>query len=223
LLPVAARRPAAIITSCCAVIVAVLGAVVAGSSQPTSLDHSVDHWIQSHLATHARALTLLADLSEPAAVVVITLAIAVLCVAARRVNGALLAVISVPAATVLTELILKHIVGRTLNGNLVYPSGHAGRAFTFAAIIAVLLLDPPGTRLRPAIRIAIGTAAALVACAVAVAVVGLNWHYFTDTIGGAAVAIGVVLTTTFLLDRSTKRRPAAQRDGTTGTAVLKLP
>jgi membrane-associated phospholipid phosphatase len=36
--------------------------------------------------------------------------------------------------------------------------------------------------------------------------IGLDFHYFTDTIGGAAVGIGVVLGTAFLLDVAVVRR-----------------
>jgi hypothetical protein len=44
----------------------------------------------------------------------------------------------------------------------------------------------------------------VVACAVtalvAAGVVGLRWHYFTDTVGGVALGTGTVLTLAFLID-----------------------
>ena len=50
----------------------------------------------------------------------------------------------------------------------------------------------------------------LAACAlgviVAIAVIGLQWHYFTDTVAGAAVAIGTVCGLAFLLDLPAVRR-----------------
>jgi membrane-associated phospholipid phosphatase len=49
----------------------------------------------------------------------------------------------------------------------------------------------------------------LAACAVAVALVGLGHHYFTDTVGGAAVGTAVVLATALVLDRLA---PEAPRD-----------
>ncbi len=61
------------------------------------------------------------------------------------------------------------------------------------------------------------------AAAVAVAVIGLEFHYFTDTVGGAAVGIGTVLLTAIILDflssglqRSRERRslsPPHSREG----------
>jgi membrane-associated phospholipid phosphatase len=41
---------------------------------------------------------------------------------------------------------------------------------------------------------------------VAIAVIGLQWHYFTDTVAGAAVAIGTVCGLALLLDRPAARR-----------------
>ena len=41
---------------------------------------------------------------------------------------------------------------------------------------------------------------------VAIGVIGLRWHYFTDTVAGAAVGIGTVCGLAFLLDLPTVRR-----------------
>jgi membrane-associated phospholipid phosphatase len=35
---------------------------------------------------------------------------------------------------------------------------------------------------------------------VAVGVMGLEWHYFTDTVGGAALGVGTVCGLAFILD-----------------------
>jgi membrane-associated phospholipid phosphatase len=42
--------------------------------------------------------------------------------------------------------------------------------------------------------------AVVVSCLVGMAMIGLDFHYFTDTIGGAAVGTGTVLGAAFLLD-----------------------
>jgi membrane-associated phospholipid phosphatase len=206
LLPSSARRPAALIAACCLVITLVLGVLTAHSSRPGWLDASVDSWIRRTFGVHHGTMLLLEDLGKPAEVAVLTLVIALACLAARRVNGAVLAAVSVVVFSVLTEFVVKPAVGRTLGGNLVYPSGHAGAAFTLAAVIVVLLLNPSRRQLRRAVKIAVAAGVALVGSAVAVAMIGLHAHYFTDTIGGAALAIGVVLTTTFLLDTERLRR-----------------
>ena len=41
---------------------------------------------------------------------------------------------------------------------------------------------------------------------VAVGVIGLRWHYFTDTVAGAAVGIGTVCALALVLDLPTRRR-----------------
>jgi membrane-associated phospholipid phosphatase len=50
------------------------------------------------------------------------------------------------------------------------------------------------------LRIAVPTALGLLGCIVAAAVIGLRWHYFTDTVAGAAVGIGTVCGLALLLD-----------------------
>jgi hypothetical protein len=74
------------------------------------------------------------------------------------------------------------------------------------ATAAVLLAGAPAARVRPAARIAIAAVAALIGCAVSIAVVALGEHRVIDTVGGAAVGISVVLTATFLLDLPVSRR-----------------
>ena len=63
-----------------------------------------------------------------------------------------------------------------------------------------------GTSPASGLRIAIVAVAALIGCAVSIAVIGLGEHHVIDTVGGAAVGIAVVLTATFLLDLPASRR-----------------
>src|ERR1700751_1864596 len=71
---------------------------------------------------------------------------------------------------------------------------------TLATVLGVLLHDPAR---RPPTRVA-RAALVVVACAVtalvAAGVIGLRWHYFTDTVGGVALGTGTVLTLAFLID-----------------------
>ena len=70
-----------------------------------------------------------------------------------------------------------------------------------AAVCVVLLLGPLRPPLPDTLREFLAVAVALTAVGVAVAVVALDFHYFTDTVAGAAVGTGVVLATALLLDR----------------------
>ncbi|HEY2507392.1 MAG TPA: phosphatase PAP2 family protein [Streptosporangiaceae bacterium] len=199
LLSLPARRPAAITLAGCAVIAIVIAALVAHTSGPDAVDRAVDSWIRGGLSAHARILGLVHDLGETVQATIITAAIAVASLAARRLNGAILVVVSVPLAVVLTE-VAKHLVRHTLGGYPDYPSGHTTVLFAMATSIAILLVSPPHRRPPAAARVTLVVIASLVGCAVGVAMIGLGFHYFTDTVGGAAVGTGVVLAMTFLLD-----------------------
>jgi membrane-associated phospholipid phosphatase len=115
-----------------------------------------------------------------------------------------------PAAVVLDDGLLKHLVHRTYLGLLTYPSGHTTAVVTLAAAVSVILLGP----LRPAragpLRVVIPAIACVVGALVAVGVIGLQWHYFTDTVAGAAVAIAVVCGLALVLDLPAARRQFAR-------------
>jgi membrane-associated phospholipid phosphatase len=111
-----------------------------------------------------------------------------------------LAVVGVLVAAMLTELVLKPLVHRTIVGDLTYPSGHTTGLFALATVVAVVVLGSGSGGPPRAARVAVVIAAVVVACAVGFAVIGLYYHYFTDTIGGAAVGTGTVLGVAFLLD-----------------------
>jgi membrane-associated phospholipid phosphatase len=183
LLPADARRPAAILGGGCLVLVAVLGIISAHQGQGDAVDRAVDSWVIG-LGIPLHTLSLVS-----------------------RIGGVTtLAVSGVALASALTEFVLKPLVHRTINGFLTYPSGHTTGLFALAAALAVVLLAPRGERPRPAVRIAAVAAAVVIASAVGVAMVGQNFHYFTDTVAGAAVGTGVVTGVAFLLDLPAARR-----------------
>ena len=82
---------------------------------------------------------------------------------------------------------------------LSYPSGHTATVFALAAAVAVLLLASPRTRIEP-LRVLLAAAACALGVVVAAGVMGLKWHYFTDTVGGAALGVGTVCGLAFILD-----------------------
>jgi membrane-associated phospholipid phosphatase len=67
-------------------------------------------------------------------------------------------------------------------------------------MLVVLLLVAPHPRRTQAARVALVAVFFLVTLATAVAVMALRWHYFTDTVAGAAVGTGTVLTLALLID-----------------------
>ena len=74
----------------------------------------------------------------------------------------------------------------------------------------MLLLTSQSARAR-ALRVLIPTAACVLGGVVAIAVIGLRWHYFTDTVAGAVVGIGTVCGLALILDLPAAR-PLPARD-----------
>ena len=205
LLPAGTRRPAAIVATGCLVLVALLGTISAHQGHGDAVDRTVDSWVIG-LGIPRHILSLVSRIGGLTAVTALTAALAAACLAARRVSGAVLAVSGVALASALTELVLKPVVHRTITGYLAYPSGHTTGLFALASAIAVVMLAPRSGRPHPAVRIAVIGAAVVVASAVGIAMIGLQYHYFTDTVAGAAVGTGVVIGVAFLLDLPVARR-----------------
>lgn len=200
LLPPPLRRPAALLVTGCAAVTVSLALAFAGQAHPGGLDAAVDAHVRSGLGHYEQPTHLLAGLGGLVPVTVMTAALVLACLVTRRRRGAALAGLAVPAAVALTEYALKPVVGRTIRGNPCFPSGHAAALFALAAICAVLLTGPARPRLPGAVRLLLVLGAALVAAAVAIAMVARGYHYFTDTVAGTAVGIGMVLLTALLID-----------------------
>jgi membrane-associated phospholipid phosphatase len=197
----------------CVAVAVFLGLLFRGQTGPDGFDNAVDSPIVTFFGGHRDLLLWLALPGTLIPAIAVSAAVAAGALLAGRLNGAVLAVTAVPAATVLDDALLKHLFHRTYLGQLAFPSGHTTSATALAATLAVLLLVPPqgaGTR---AARAAITTAAFAATAVTAVGVIGLRWHYFTDTVAGAAVGVGTVCALSLVLDLAWRRRPAAQARG----------
>jgi membrane-associated phospholipid phosphatase len=195
-----AFRPAAAATAAgCVIVTAVLGILVAGQTGAGSMDRGIDAAIRSGLAGHTTLLDAVADLGAPLPVTVAAVAAFAACAWTRRFRGALLVAVAVLAASG-AEIVLKDLVHRTHTGALSYPSGHTAGAFALAVTFALLLTGPSRPPLRATVRGLLTGLVLALASAVAVAQVARDKHYFTDTVGGAALAGAVVLLTALALD-----------------------
>jgi membrane-associated phospholipid phosphatase len=224
LLSPATRPLAAVIVAACAGTTALLGAWLGHGAHTDPVDTAVDSRVRSSLAGHLKLLELLARPGDLPAITGITAILVLACLLRRRYRKAALVAISIPAAAVITERLLKPLVGRTALGFLSFPSGHATGTFALATAITVLLAGTPSV--PRAVRLAVAAIAFAVASVVATAMIALGFHYFTDAIAGAAVGIGTVLATALLIDlavqawRRSGRRPppAAGAEDRTGPA-----
>jgi membrane-associated phospholipid phosphatase len=199
----------------CAILVGVLGALFTRQSRADGFDGAVDTSFIAFFAGHRDLLPWLAKPGTPIPAVLISAVIAAGCLIAGRLNGAVLALAAVPAADGLTDGLLKPVIHRTYLGGVVFPSGHTAAVVALAATLAVLLLVPPqrsSTRAARVLLVAISCAAAAL---VATAVIALRWHYFTDTVAGAAVGVGTVCALALILDlvwqQASRRAAAAAR------------
>jgi len=198
LLPDATRLPAALIVAASALTTALLGAWLGPERHADRVDTVIDAKVQASLVGHPKLLALLDRLGDLPAIAGMTAVLILACLLWRRYRGAALLAISIPAAAVITERLLKPLAGRTLLGFLSFPSGHATGTFALATAITVLLAGAPGV--RRAVRLAASVIAFAVASAVAAAMIALGFHYFTDAVAGAAVGSGTVLATALVID-----------------------
>ncbi len=200
LLAASARPRAGILLAACAVFVAVLGAVFAGQSTADAFDRAVDAPVLTLFGGHRGLALWLAFPGTTIPAVVLSVVIAVACLLTGRIRGAVLAIAAVPVAVGLCEVLIKPLVHRTYIGQVVYPSGHTATIFALAATITVLLLASPRPVVARPLRVLILAVAYLAAVAVVVGVIAVRFHYFTDTVAGAAVGTGTVCGLALVLD-----------------------
>ncbi|WP_025354309.1 phosphatase PAP2 family protein [Kutzneria albida] len=178
-----------------ALVVAALSALTWHGRRGTGLDLAVDGWIERTFSQDLlRTVVHLADL--PVLVGVLALVL-VLALVRRDRELALLAVLGPTAAMLLTELVLKPLVHRTYGSWLAFPSGHTTAITATATVLALL-----AARLPLAARTVVHLLLLAAVVVVAIALIGLDYHYFTDTVGGFFVATACVLLVSRLLDRT---------------------
>ncbi|MBF6184477.1 MULTISPECIES: phosphatase PAP2 family protein [Nocardia] len=106
------------------------------------------------------------------------------------------------AAIALNTWVLKPLFDRPLHDYLAYPSGHTVH---LVAVVTTVVLLCDSARVRLAVAVA-----GVVACgAVVVGQVGMDYHYATDVVGGAAAALALGIAGCAAAERlAGSRRPA---------------
>ena len=194
------RTWAGLTFAACVLVVVLIGLLFKGQTGPDGFDNAVDSPVIAFFSGQGTLLPWLIMPGNLLPAIGISAVIVAGCLMARRLNGAVLAATVVPAATGLDDGLLKHLFHRTYLGGLSLPSGHTTCVISMAATLAILLLVPPQQARTRTARVVLVVAACLITAVVALGVIGLRFHYFTDTVAGAAVGVGTTLALAFVLD-----------------------
>ncbi|MCW0212446.1 MAG: phosphatase PAP2 family protein [Pseudonocardia sp.] len=111
-----------------------------------------------------------------------------------------------PGAAGAATVLLKPLVGRTFMGDLAFPSGHTAGITAVSTVVAVMVVGLARSPLRTAAAVAV-TGVLLSGMLMAFSLLSHGLHYPTDTVGGFATAVVVVLTIALLIDAVPRSRP----------------
>jgi undecaprenyl-diphosphatase len=204
LLPTRLRSYAMGLVGACVLITMILGLHYADTTEPGRIDRNLDIRIKARLAEHHGLLERLVNLGDPQVIAAWSILLALVCLLLRRWRGALLCLVGPAIAGGLTDYVLKPLINRDYGGaGYSFPSGHTTGAFAVAMCVIVLLLDRNDLYIE--LRVVLGLIGLGLAAGVAASVVGLGYHYATDTVGGFCVALGVVLGLAILIDLLAER------------------
>jgi undecaprenyl-diphosphatase len=179
-------------------IAVALGVRYTGEAYPRWLDQVALSLARDWFSDVRRPARLVIGLFDPVPLAVIVTALAAVCLAVGRRRLAVLAVAG-PVLSGLTTTLLKPVIERTKNGELVYPSGHMAASVAVALVVALLLVSV--LRPRPWVRIAVLVAIpGMTGAVMGLAMTVTNYHYLTDAVGGFCVAVAVVTGLALVLD-----------------------
>ena len=199
------RRPIAATAIFAALVLTGLAARYAGEAVAGRLDTWARTVVEGLWPVPGHGALVIDFVGEPLGAFLLATLLTAVCLALGRRRLAVVVVAGLGLTGVLST-VLKPVVGRTINGGyLSYPSGHTATATVFALIVMLLLVDLLGARRLPGVLLIL-SGAAVAAAAMALSQIALGAHYPTDTIGGFCVALLVVPTTAYLVDRFAERR-----------------
>ena len=204
LLPVHLRRAAVVVILLATLVLAILALRYAHQEAAGRLDRTLDIYIRTRLRQEQSLTEALISLADPPQAAILVVALAGAAAFARRWSGMMLLLGGTPTAIMISEVILKPLVGRLRYGHLTFPSGHATAMAAIATATAILLIGAQWPR-SVALRLCASLAAMVVAASVAIALVAQHVHYATDTVAGCCVAVVTMLTMALGLDFLTPR------------------
>lgn len=202
-MPTAWRAVVAVWALLAAAVVVALG-IALHDRQGTTLDTSVADALHRHIGDGLSWALL--GLSSPGISVGVLAMVFLGALLARSWPVAALALVGPLVALGVTEKLLKPLVHREIRFTLpdgvvtqgiAFPSGHETGLVSMLIVLALLLSR---VRLRAPARVAWYVLLVLWSVIGAVGLVRADYHFLTDTIGGAAVAIACVCGTALVID-----------------------
>jgi membrane-associated phospholipid phosphatase len=209
----ARRRLIGCVIAAAVVATVVLGVRYAGTHQAGRLDLAIDRRLSHRLAGRRGILQHLVNLADPVTVAVICALMCALFLALGRRRLAVLAVLGPATSGTLVDLILKPLFDRRFHGMLSFPSGHTAAGVAMAIVIIVAVVGPSRPPWPAPLRWLTAAAAAGGAAAIATALVGAQYHYATDTVGGLSAAVASVLCVALAIDAVADRQLPGLRRG----------
>ncbi|MBW0116216.1 phosphatase PAP2 family protein [Pseudonocardia abyssalis] len=194
-------RPATgLATAACAALVAALGARYAGGTGPGRLDDGLSTVVERVPAGRGGLAWRVFSVGDPARAATLTAGLAAAGLLLGRPRLAVVALAG-PVLTGVATSALKPLVGRRFGrrGEHAFPSGHTGLATALAAAGMLLVVDVAAPR-RPWDAVALAAGTVVVGAGTGMALTAIEVHYPTDTVGGAATAVAVVLGTARIVD-----------------------
>jgi membrane-associated phospholipid phosphatase len=210
-------RPVVVIVVACAAVVVGLGLFFHHQRDGLPLDHAVYGLVYRNFVGERGLLQAMLVPTEPVLLVVVVALFVMLAVARRRPRVALLAVAGPLLAVGLNAVVFKPLVDRTINnGNLAYPSGHTTG---LVAVLTVLVLATVTSRVPKSLMSLVIVAALVITAVAATALVGMKYHYVTDTVGGACLAVATVLGVALAIDGGAAKRGTVAETAASGVAL----
>jgi hypothetical protein len=223
--PLVPWRRTAIVT----VVVASLGVLAGGIAFHD--DHYFNHadwnlltWTNDHFG--ASFLRQLLHITTPWAVTALIVMVVAGALLARNRRLGVVAAAGPLLAFVLTEHVLKPLVGRTIpryprlafpTHTLAYPSGHETGLASLTTVLVILVFVVTASKARRVAAIVVALVVDLLGC---LALVGNYFHYATDTFAAIGVAVGSVVGVALLVDaRTVASSPDAATPASTARAA----
>ncbi|GAA4539913.1 phosphatase PAP2 family protein [Amycolatopsis samaneae] len=192
------RTPALVLAVLGVLVVFVLAVVFAGETSAGGVDAAILPVVDG-VEPPLRYVALVFDFGgEPWGAPLLVAVVVAVCLWRRRSRLAVAAVAGV-IVTVGVTSVLKPVAGRMIHEHyLSFPSGHTAFATALAVVIALLFAERLGRTAAVALLLGFALFAGLL---MGWAQVALGAHYPTDALGGFFVALTVMLTVAWAVDR----------------------